>query len=99
MISVGLLVRAATSRGDHVLALTATAALGLLLSPISWTYHWVWVVLPCCLLVTRSSRRRLLSLAAAVAWFSGWTFAVVSRGDNRELTWSLLESVVGNACL
>jgi alpha-1,2-mannosyltransferase len=96
VVTAALLVRAATRRGDHVLALTATAALGLLLSPISWTHHWVWVVLPCCLLVTQS-RRGLLALAAVVACFSGWTFGVVPRGENRELTWSLLESVIGNA--
>jgi hypothetical protein len=39
----------------------------------------------------------LLALAGVVACFSGWTFGVVPRGDNRELTWSLLESAVGNA--
>ncbi|MCX2952785.1 hypothetical protein [Lentzea sp. NEAU-D7] len=33
----------------------------------------------------------------SLACFSGWTFGVASRGENRELTWSLLESVIGNA--
>lgn len=30
--------------GDHLAALTAVAAGALLVSPISWTHHWVWVV-------------------------------------------------------
>ena len=83
-----LLVR----RTNGVGALTVTAALGLLLSPISWTHHWVWVVLPCCLVATRSR----WGVAAIVAWFSGWAFVVVPRGDGRELSWNAMEIVIGN---
>jgi alpha-1,2-mannosyltransferase len=32
-----------------------------------------------------------VALAGVVACFSGWTFGVVPRGDNRELTWGLLK--------
>ncbi|MFW0182978.1 glycosyltransferase 87 family protein [Rothia sp. CCM 9417] len=31
-------------RGQYLGAASAVAALGLLLSPISWTHHWVWFV-------------------------------------------------------
>ncbi|MDQ2756728.1 MAG: glycosyltransferase 87 family protein, partial [Actinomycetota bacterium] len=44
----GVLAVAATrrraQRGDDLGALLSTAAGGLLVSPVSWTHHWVWVV-------------------------------------------------------
>jgi len=36
--------RRRTTRDDDLGALLATAAGGLLVSPVSWTHHWVWVV-------------------------------------------------------
>lgn len=38
-------------RGCHVEAVTAVAVGGLLVSPISWSHHWVWV-LPAALVLT-----------------------------------------------
>ena len=35
---------AATRSGDRTAALLATQFLGLLVSPISWSHHWVWVI-------------------------------------------------------
>jgi alpha-1,2-mannosyltransferase len=40
----GLLVAAALSRRGHELAGVVTCALtGLLVSPVSWSHHWVWM--------------------------------------------------------
>ncbi|MBO0839446.1 MAG: DUF2029 domain-containing protein [Sciscionella sp.] len=39
-----LATRACLARGERVLALCAVAVVGLLVSPVSWTHHWVWIV-------------------------------------------------------
>lgn len=40
-----LIIRLAGNRGDLMTALAATALLMLLISPVSWSHHWVWVAL------------------------------------------------------
>jgi alpha-1,2-mannosyltransferase len=41
----GLLLAAwAHRRGDELLGVCAAAVTGLLISPVSWNHHWVWVV-------------------------------------------------------
>jgi Glycosyltransferase family 87 len=43
--AVGLAIAAALDRAGHRFAgLLATALTGLLVSPISWDHHWVWIV-------------------------------------------------------
>ncbi len=44
------------SHGDRAAAMLALALVGLLISPISWTHHWVWVVLIPPLLLTEGGR-------------------------------------------
>lgn len=39
-----LAARSLAQRGQYLGAASAVATLGLLLSPISWTHHWVWFV-------------------------------------------------------
>ena len=50
-------------RADAFYALTAAAVTGLLVSPISWSHHWVWVV-PCLAVGVR------LGWRSPVAWMS-----------------------------
>ncbi|MET1073242.1 MAG: glycosyltransferase 87 family protein [Umezawaea sp.] len=76
-----LLVRDLHRRGDPVGAVLVTAFCGVLVSPISWTHHWVWVVPLCALL---QARRRHGALVAVVVLFVGWAFALVPRADGRE---------------
>ena len=41
---------------DHLLeSILLTATVGLLVSPISWTGHWVWAIPACALLWTRTA--------------------------------------------
>ncbi|WAP52508.1 glycosyltransferase 87 family protein [Arthrobacter sp. ATA002] len=40
-----IIIRLAGNRGDRFTALSATALLMLLISPVSWSHHWVWVAL------------------------------------------------------
>lgn len=59
LVSAAVLRRPDT---DGVLALTVTGMAGLLVSPLSWTHHWIWV-LPLVLWCFVHGRRRL-----ALAW-------------------------------
>jgi alpha-1,2-mannosyltransferase len=80
---VGLVtVVVALRTGDAVAAVSALALVGLLLSPVTWTHHWVWiaVVLGTALPAWRSPRRvdrahlvAVLTLTTAlVAWVPTW---------------------------
>jgi alpha-1,2-mannosyltransferase len=80
-------------RGDRVLGTCLGAVAMLLASPISWSHHWVWAV-PVALVLWERSR-----------WAaSAWTGVFVARpiiwppyAEGRELDWSPLEHLVGNA--
>lgn len=94
-------MRRAIAEGNRVLALGLNAVCGLLISPISWTHHWVWAVV---LLIgwvelARRTRRRsavvvagvgLVVFVAAPQWW--WP-----RGADVELEWSFFQQVTGNA--
>jgi alpha-1,2-mannosyltransferase len=61
-------------RGDWLAAATATGTTGLLVSPISWAHHWVWV-LPALVLLLRAGYRiaagaGYLLFAVAPFWFT-----------------------------
>ncbi|SEK36142.1 glycosyltransferase 87 family protein [Streptacidiphilus jiangxiensis] len=62
--------------GRELLGVLATAVTGLLVSPISWSHHWVWVVPALVLLADVALRRRsglLRAAPAAVAlFFAAW---------------------------
>jgi alpha-1,2-mannosyltransferase len=94
LAAVGLVTAAALHRGGRPVAGWLTCALtGLLVSPISWDHHWVWIV-PVLVLFAdaavraRGARRRAwAALAVAVAavyaaWPAHWTgpSALVPRG-------------------
>jgi alpha-1,2-mannosyltransferase len=60
--------------GDPVATLTCLAIGGLLVSPVSWTHHWVWLVPAAVLLMVRGYRvsAAAVALTATVApmWFT-----------------------------
>jgi alpha-1,2-mannosyltransferase len=87
-----VLVRDFHRRGDPRAALLVTAGCALLVSPLSWTHHWIWVVA----LAGYVAGRRV-ALAGVAAVFTGWALAVVPDGAHRELSWSPLQAVLGNA--
>ncbi len=84
-------MRAALKTGQVTSALLLNAAAGLLISPISWSHHWVWAApaLLTYLATTHPNRRRppasavlaLLTFAIAPHW-------LVPSGGGRELHWS-----------
>jgi alpha-1,2-mannosyltransferase len=72
----------------------------LLISPISWSHHWVWAApaLLTCLSATGPNRRRpptfavlaLLTFAIAPHW-------LLPTGADRELHWSWWQQAVGDS--
>jgi hypothetical protein len=76
------------------------AAAGLLISPISWSHHWVWAVpaLLTYLATTNPNRRRppasavlaLLTFAIAPHW-------LLPAGGGRELYWSWWQQAMGDS--
>jgi len=64
--AVGLAAAAMLARrGDWLGATAATGTAGLLVSPISWAHHWVWI-LPALVLLARSGHRVAAGLGYVV---------------------------------
>lgn len=101
VLSVGLLLLAvpAIRRAPAPLALVATAGVALLVSPTSWSHHWVWVA-PALVVAGVSAVR---ARSAGWAWVTaviGVTFVVAAHqflphADQRELTWSVTQQIIG----
>ena len=72
----------ASRRGHELLGLVACAATGLLVSPVSWSHHYVYV-LPALVLAAYGPRRlgyRILSVALVVGLFGWWPLPISSQG-------------------
>lgn len=91
--AVRLVVRL-NARGEPLAALLVTAFYGLLLSPVSWTHHWVWSVPLIVLLVTKGHRLAALSVTML---FASCVVMLVPNGGGAEFRWGLGWSVLGNA--
>jgi alpha-1,2-mannosyltransferase len=79
----GLATSILASRSGHeLLGLVACAATGLLVSPISWSHHYVYVV-PALVLASSGPRRlgyRILGAALVVGLFGWWPLPIGSLG-------------------
>jgi alpha-1,2-mannosyltransferase len=72
----------ASRRGYELLGLVTCAATGLLVSPISWSHHYVYVV-PALALAAHGPRRlgyRILGVALLVGLFGWWPLPIGSQG-------------------
>lgn len=94
--------------GHEVAAAVAVGHVALFCSPVSWGHHWVWAVPAVVLTLVWADRagrhgddgRGWLALAGSGAViFLGTPQWWVPHGENRELGWGPLESLVGNAYL
>ncbi len=93
-------MRGAIQAGRVTHALVLNAAGGLLISPISWSHHWVWAApaLLTYLATTTPDRRRpptfavlaLLTFAIAPHW-------LLPAGGGRELHWSWWQQAAGDS--
>jgi alpha-1,2-mannosyltransferase len=103
-----IVVRRLHLRGHEVAALLATAFFGLLVSPVSWSHHWVWVVPLIVFLLSRlpdplpggGARLRALAGVGAVALvFTSCVLLIMRNGRGLELVWTPVEFVIGSAYL
>jgi alpha-1,2-mannosyltransferase len=72
-------MRKALQRADHgaLIALSVNALIPLLVSPIAWTYHWVWVLPALLVLVSAAIAGRDVVLGGAAALVAGVFFTAV----------------------
>ena len=86
-------MRRAFAAGDQYMALVLNAVAILLVSPISWSHHWVWI-LPGLLCLSISFRR--LAIAGFLLFAVGpqcW----LPRGGDRELSWAPWQQLLGDS--
>ncbi|GLY69719.1 glycosyltransferase 87 family protein [Amycolatopsis taiwanensis] len=98
----------AMRRSEPAVALIANAGFALLVSPISWSHHWVWVAPALLVMVIHGARRtRERSWHAAAGWWGSAAvtatvcvaapFRHLSAHDKPGMTWTPLEQLPGNA--
>lgn len=99
------LARRLWSAGERVPAISVLALAVLYASPVSWSHHWVWIIplgVSLVQAVHRQWGRTGPAVATAVLWFGLFTLRSiwwVPYRDDRELSWSLWQSIPGNADL
>ncbi|TLW89617.1 DUF2029 domain-containing protein [Saccharomonospora piscinae] len=93
-------------RGQHLYALLVTAFYALLVSPVSWSHHWVWAVPLIVVLVARLPRttpatawRRWALAGSVIVVFLSCVLLVLPNGRNLELHWEFWQVVLGSAYL
>ncbi|SDY72238.1 alpha-1,2-mannosyltransferase [Amycolatopsis xylanica] len=91
-------------KGQALAALLVTAFWILLISPVSWSHHWVWVVPLIVLLVSRLPQtspakawKRWLGTAAVFYVFVSCVLLLLPNGRNVELHWKVWQNILGSA--
>ena len=93
-------MRRALAGSSDAWALSLNAFAALLMSPISWSHHWVWgetAVLALAVLGRRHRRGGLIAAACGLAVFAAapqWWFP---SGGNTELHWAAWQQVAGGS--
>jgi alpha-1,2-mannosyltransferase len=97
LVAVASLViaRRLHTRGDDVLALGSVVLGMLLASPISWTHHWVWALVPT-VAMWRASRGGRILAGTFLALSVTALIYLPQRLGTPDLAWSTWEQVVGN---
>jgi alpha-1,2-mannosyltransferase len=90
-------MRRAFAAGEVVLALALNALAALLVSPVSWTHHWVWAV-PVMIALAGTGRRvpQICAVCGVVIFAVSpmWWFP---HGDLTELRWAAWQQVAGDS--
>ncbi len=102
----------ADRQGERLLAVSATALTGLLVSPVSWSHHWVWMTVIAIALIDLMVRyQSSAAFAAIVASFLVWFAYPFKEGKrsvpegliwampnthHREWRWHGVQLVIGN---
>jgi alpha-1,2-mannosyltransferase len=90
-------MRKALAAGEVLLALALNGFAELLVSPVSWSHHWVWAE-PALLAIMISMR---VGWRSVVAWgfvvFAAAPHWLLPHGNNKELHWAIWENVLGDS--
>jgi alpha-1,2-mannosyltransferase len=94
-------IRHALAASQDCLALSLNAFAALLISPVSWSHHWVWCA-PCLLTLADLGRRHRDRLAAAAAACGVVLFLTapqwwLGRFAGPELRWTPWQQVIGSS--
>ena len=91
-------MRGALKAGQVTSALLLNAVAGLLISPISWSHHWVWAApaLLGCLAANPNRRRPPTFAVLALLIFAIAPHWLLPCGDGRELHWSWWQQAAGD---
>jgi Glycosyltransferase family 87 len=96
----GLLVAAVLARHDDWLgAATTTGATSLLVSPISWTHHWVWILPALVTLLKGGKRSRIAAVCAYVLFVLAPMWFTPRGGGPGEYGFHGLLTLVANCYL
>jgi alpha-1,2-mannosyltransferase len=88
-------------RAEPAHALVTVAGFALLISPTSWSHHWVWIAPALLVAVVEAIRRSTdgwgWAVAAAVLAVTFYVapFRFLPHGPEQELTWNAAQQVVG----
>lgn len=97
---VGLPVAAGFARrGDWLEGVTVAAITGLLVSPISWAHHWVWIVPALVVLWQRGGAWRATVAPTAALFVIAPMWYTPRRGGPNEYGWHGVVTLVANAYL
>ncbi|WP_194927451.1 glycosyltransferase 87 family protein [Catenulispora pinisilvae] len=95
--------RRAIRHGDPVCALAVVAACQLLISPVSWSHHWVWIapmLLPFAIQIVRARERlKIAGLALLALVFLIGPLLLFPVDHGLEMHWGWWENVIGDAYL
>lgn len=85
----------ASRLSDDFEAFLVVALGGLLISPVSWGHHWIWIA-PALVLLSRASLRRHWAPWAVVAVFAVGPHWLFPRDNDVEQHWAWWQQVIGN---
>lgn len=95
-VAVTIAVAFAIRRVEPVLAVSANALLALLISPTSWSDHWVWCAPGLLVLLAFAVRRRSFAWLAVAAWTLVTLLAAAFNWMPAGPPWDVVAHVFGN---
>lgn len=86
-------------RGQKLAAVATCGVVGLLVSPVSWSHHWVWVLPAFAAAAGVATWRTLVPTIIVIAVFVVGPHWTVPAGNGQEAHWTTAQWAVGNAYL